>query len=142
MEEVKEYKSWFGIQQWSLNPLNENHFWGPNGPESPSQHSQLMPVITADNSMESASSLEELGALVLSTSDPLSKSKLFQLAFSICSLDLLNSNWFVQFLCVKVYNAANDQLITFVERPRGSPCPEILLPHLVWQVSQRLIKTL
>ncbi|KAL5801231.1 hypothetical protein ACOSQ3_032863 [Xanthoceras sorbifolium] len=42
---------------------------------------------------------------------------------------------------VKVYDAANNQLITFVERPRGSPCPEILLPHLVWQVSQRLTKT-
>ena len=38
---------------------------------------------------------------------------------------------------VKVYDAANDQRITFIERPRGSPHPEILLPHLVWQVSQR-----
>lgn len=36
---------------------------------------------------------------------------------------------------VKVYDAANDQRITFIERPRGSPHPELLLPHLVWQVS-------
>ncbi|KAL5744828.1 hypothetical protein ACOSQ2_027944 [Xanthoceras sorbifolium] len=35
---------------------------------------------------------------------------------------------------VKVYNAANDQRITFNERPRGSPCPEIFLLHLVWQL--------
>ena len=36
---------------------------------------------------------------------------------------------------VKVYDSANNQRITFIERPRGSPFPEILLPHLVWQVS-------
>lgn len=40
---------------------------------------------------------------------------------------------------VKVYDAANDQRITFIERPRRSPHPEILLPHLVWQVRRRLI---
>ncbi|GFZ17830.1 vacuolar protein sorting 41 [Actinidia rufa] len=34
---------------------------------------------------------------------------------------------------VKVYDTANDQRITFIERPRGSPRPELLLPHLVWQ---------
>jgi hypothetical protein len=39
---------------------------------------------------------------------------------------------------VKVYDTANDQRITFIERPRGSPRPELLLPHLVWQVSQIL----
>lgn len=36
---------------------------------------------------------------------------------------------------VKVYDAANDQRITFIERPRGIPRPELLLPHIVWQVS-------
>lgn len=35
---------------------------------------------------------------------------------------------------VKVYDTANDQRVTFIERPRGSPHPELLLPHLVWQV--------
>ncbi|XP_004250993.1 vacuolar protein sorting-associated protein 41 homolog [Solanum lycopersicum] len=34
---------------------------------------------------------------------------------------------------VKVYDAANDQRITFIERPRGSPHPELLVPHIVWQ---------
>ncbi|KAK2984130.1 hypothetical protein RJ640_006283 [Escallonia rubra] len=34
---------------------------------------------------------------------------------------------------VKVYDTANDQRITYIERPRGSPRPELLLPHLVWQ---------
>ncbi|GMJ10786.1 VACUOLAR PROTEIN SORTING 41, vacuolar protein sorting 41, ZIGZAG SUPPRESSOR 2 [Hibiscus trionum] len=40
---------------------------------------------------------------------------------------------------IKVYDAANDQRITFIERPRGSPHPEILLPHLVWQDDTLLV---
>ncbi|OMO90342.1 hypothetical protein COLO4_19230 [Corchorus olitorius] len=40
---------------------------------------------------------------------------------------------------VKVYDAANDQRITFIERPRGSPRPEILVPHLVWQDDTLLV---
>ncbi|PON71205.1 Vacuolar protein sorting-associated protein [Trema orientale] len=40
---------------------------------------------------------------------------------------------------VKVYDAANDQRITFIERPRGSPRPEVLLPHLVWQDDTLLV---
>lgn len=37
---------------------------------------------------------------------------------------------------VKVYDAANNQRVTFIERPRGSPRPELLRPHLVWQVGK------
>lgn len=40
---------------------------------------------------------------------------------------------------VKVYDTANDQRITFIERPRGSPRPEILVPHLVWQDDTLLV---
>lgn len=40
---------------------------------------------------------------------------------------------------VKVYDAANDQRVTFIERPRGSPRPELLLPHLVWQDDALLV---
>ncbi|KAL4011310.1 hypothetical protein IC575_028364 [Cucumis melo] len=40
---------------------------------------------------------------------------------------------------VKVYDAANDQRITFIERPRGSPRPELLLPQLVWQDDTLLV---
>lgn len=40
---------------------------------------------------------------------------------------------------VKVYDAANDQRVTFIERPRGSPRPELLLPHLVWQVTDKIL---
>ncbi|XP_010521708.1 PREDICTED: vacuolar protein sorting-associated protein 41 homolog [Tarenaya hassleriana] len=40
---------------------------------------------------------------------------------------------------VKVYDAAKDQRVTFIERPRGSPRPEVLLPHLVWQDDTLLV---
>ncbi|OVA17911.1 Clathrin [Macleaya cordata] len=40
---------------------------------------------------------------------------------------------------VKVYDTANDQRITFIERPRGTPRPELLLPHLVWQDDTLLV---
>ncbi|XP_061345356.1 vacuolar protein sorting-associated protein 41 homolog isoform X2 [Gastrolobium bilobum] len=40
---------------------------------------------------------------------------------------------------VKVYDTINDQRITFIERPRGSPWPKLLLPHLVWQDDTLLV---
>ncbi|KAK9124041.1 hypothetical protein Sjap_013643 [Stephania japonica] len=40
---------------------------------------------------------------------------------------------------VKVYDTANEQRITYIERPRGSPRPELLLPHLVWQDDTLLV---
>ncbi|CAL5426427.1 unnamed protein product [Camellia sinensis] len=40
---------------------------------------------------------------------------------------------------VKVYDTANDQRITFIERPRGIPRPELLLPHIVWQDDTLLV---
>ncbi|MQM21065.1 hypothetical protein Taro_054096 [Colocasia esculenta] len=40
---------------------------------------------------------------------------------------------------VKVYDMANDQRITFIEKPRGSPHPELLLPHIVWQDDTLLV---
>ncbi|CAL0304043.1 unnamed protein product [Lupinus luteus] len=40
---------------------------------------------------------------------------------------------------VKVYDTANDRRITFIERPRGNPRSELMLPHLVWQDDTHLI---
>ncbi|GMH11106.1 hypothetical protein Nepgr_012947 [Nepenthes gracilis] len=40
---------------------------------------------------------------------------------------------------VKIYDTANDQRVTFIEKPRGSPHPELLLPHLVWQDDTLLV---
>lgn len=43
---------------------------------------------------------------------------------------------------VKVYDMVNNVRVTFIERPRGSPRPELLIPHLVWQVSVVFISKL
>ncbi|XP_019056194.1 PREDICTED: vacuolar protein sorting-associated protein 41 homolog isoform X2 [Nelumbo nucifera] len=40
---------------------------------------------------------------------------------------------------VKIYDTANNQRITFIERPHGSPRPELLLHHLVWQDDTLLV---
>ncbi|KAK8934221.1 hypothetical protein KSP39_PZI014871 [Platanthera zijinensis] len=40
---------------------------------------------------------------------------------------------------VKVYDMVNNSRVTFIERPRGSPRPELLLPHLVWQDDTLLV---
>ncbi|KAG0476002.1 hypothetical protein HPP92_012843 [Vanilla planifolia] len=40
---------------------------------------------------------------------------------------------------VKVYDMANSARVTFIERPRGSPRPELLLPHLFWQDDTLLV---
>ncbi|KAJ9170862.1 hypothetical protein P3X46_018926 [Hevea brasiliensis] len=76
-----EFSPWSGLQAWRESPLNENRIWGPNGPE-PSSLSPPSSICFNDYGLDSASSLAELGALVLSTSDPLTKSNLSHLAFS------------------------------------------------------------
>ncbi|KAF5731363.1 hypothetical protein HS088_TW18G00040 [Tripterygium wilfordii] len=73
----QQYSPWSGLQSWRDSQLNKNRFWGPDGPEP-----QPSSTGFEDFHMGSASSLAELGALVLSTSDPLAKSKLSHLAFS------------------------------------------------------------
>ncbi|XP_031253130.1 uncharacterized protein LOC116111067 [Pistacia vera] len=75
-----QFSVWSGLQNWRDNPLNENRFWGPNGPE-PLQYSSTCDIDT-HASIGYASSLAELGAIVLNTPDPLSKSLLSHLAFS------------------------------------------------------------
>uniref|UniRef100_A0A7N2MBY1 Ferritin-like superfamily n=1 Tax=Quercus lobata TaxID=97700 RepID=A0A7N2MBY1_QUELO len=77
-----QYSPWPGLQAWRESPLNENRIWGPNGPQSLVLQSPSSAVDNCDSSIGSASSLAELGALVLSTSDPLTKSKLSHLAYS------------------------------------------------------------
>ncbi|KAL2937959.1 hypothetical protein RDABS01_021408 [Bienertia sinuspersici] len=70
------HHQWSGLQLWRESPINPNRAWGPKGPQPP---------LTPDNvhfQTGSSSSLAELGALVLSTSDPLTKSQLSHFAFS------------------------------------------------------------
>lgn len=68
---------WPGLRSWRDTLLNHNRKWGPHGPE-PELQSKLH-----DSPFGQASSLAELGSIVLSTPDPLAKSHLSHLAFSL-----------------------------------------------------------
>ncbi|XP_059663226.1 uncharacterized protein LOC132308941 [Cornus florida] len=75
------HPQWSGLQTWRVNPLNEDRFWGPTGPQPPTSSPSSSAEVD-EGSVASASSLAELGTLVLSTGDPLAKSKLSHLAYS------------------------------------------------------------
>lgn len=68
---------WPGLYSWRDSSLNENRKWGTNGPEP-----KPVPEFS-DSPFGQASSLAELGSIVLSTSDPLAKSHLSHLAYSL-----------------------------------------------------------
>ncbi|KAL9305198.1 putative Ferritin-like superfamily [Arabidopsis thaliana] len=76
----QQHKLWSGLENWRKSPVNDLRLWGPTGPLLPSSSDS----ISADfyGLVSAASSLADLGALVLSTSDPLSKSHISHLAFS------------------------------------------------------------
>lgn len=85
-----QYSLWSGLQTWRESPLNEDRLWGPNGPEPLLLQSQPSTTDAYDwSAVSSASSLAELGAIVLSTSDPLAKSRLSHLAYSKWRLENL-----------------------------------------------------
>ncbi|XP_019459011.1 PREDICTED: uncharacterized protein LOC109358954 [Lupinus angustifolius] len=67
---------WSGLQSWRETPLNHDRKWGPYGP-------QPEPITHCDTPFGKASTLAELGSIVLSTSDPLAKANLSHLAYSI-----------------------------------------------------------
>lgn len=69
-------RPWSGLDTWRRAPPSDLRKWGPSGPIP-----QDFPVQEVE-AIESASSLAELGAVVLSTANPLAKSQLSHLAFS------------------------------------------------------------
>ncbi|KAG6722777.1 hypothetical protein I3842_03G177600 [Carya illinoinensis] len=107
-----QYSPWSGLQAWRDSPLNENRLWGPNGPESLVLQPPSSATNNCDNPIGSASSLAELGALVLSTSDPLAKSRLSHLAYS---------RWRRENLPLGVVSDPPS-------RPARSPKPELVSP--------------
>ncbi|KAK1412345.1 hypothetical protein QVD17_33519 [Tagetes erecta] len=68
---------WSGLQTWRDTSLNHNRLWGPSGPQPEPTTSNPF-----DPQVGSITSLAEIGAMVLSTPDPLTKSKLSHLAYS------------------------------------------------------------
>ncbi|KAH0861993.1 hypothetical protein HID58_079204 [Brassica napus] len=76
---TQQHKLWSGLDTWRNSPINDLRLWGPNGPLLPSSNSTSS---TSHGLVSAAPSLADLGALVLSTPDPLSKSHISHLAFS------------------------------------------------------------
>ena len=74
-----QYSAWSGLQAWREGPINEDRRWGPSGPEPPPPSP---PQAHPSDGPATAASLAELGAMVLSTSDPLAKSRLSHYAYS------------------------------------------------------------
>lgn len=70
-----QYPQWSGLEKWRDSSINQDRLWGQKGPQTLLEHSNLI-------ELDALSSLAEMGALVLSTPDPLQKSKLSHLAFS------------------------------------------------------------
>ncbi|KAJ6830076.1 uncharacterized protein M6B38_126005 [Iris pallida] len=69
---------WSGLQKWRDSPPNPNRQWGPTAPTPPLPTPP--PPLPHPNP---PSSLAEFGSLILSTPDPLTKSSLSHLAFSL-----------------------------------------------------------
>lgn len=75
---------WSGLDNWRHGPLNRNRYWGPNGPIQDLNQTGTDAGMGTDHPLvllSSCSSLAEMGAVVLSTADPLTKSKLSHLAY-------------------------------------------------------------
>ncbi|GJN38101.1 hypothetical protein PR202_gb27113 [Eleusine coracana subsp. coracana] len=68
---------WPGLHAWRRAPPSDLRTWGPNGPCT-SDDGEAAPHGVDD----AGSSLAEMGAVVLSTADPLSKARLTHAAFS------------------------------------------------------------
>ncbi|KAI8010774.1 hypothetical protein LOK49_LG06G01879 [Camellia lanceoleosa] len=103
-----KHPQWSGLQNWRENPVNHNRFWGPSGPQSLA----LSGIDEVDDGpLALSSSLAEMGALVLNTADPLTKSKLSHMAYSL---------WRRQNLPIGVSQPPH--------RPARSPKPQLVSP--------------
>nr|XP_043613953.1 uncharacterized protein HI_0077 [Erigeron canadensis] len=66
---------WCGLETWRHKCINHNRLWGSSGPQTYPDDDDY------DSQLNSVSSLAEMGCMVLSTSDPLTKSKLSHFAY-------------------------------------------------------------
>ncbi|KAL2247179.1 uncharacterized protein LOC105176818 [Sesamum indicum] len=77
---LEHHPQWSGLHHWRRSPLNHDRYWGPNGPiKGPSEIEFSSP---SPPLLSSCSSLAEMGAIVLSTADPLTKAELSHLAYT------------------------------------------------------------
>ncbi|GFP78611.1 uncharacterized protein hi_0077 [Phtheirospermum japonicum] len=75
---LDHHRQWPGLHDWRRSPINHDRYWGPSGPiQDPNELKSSPPPV-----FRSCSSLAEMGSIVLSTADPLTKAKLSHSAFS------------------------------------------------------------
>lgn len=95
---------WRGLDEWRKSPLNWNRKWGEHGPEP--QLGESCPL-----ALGQASSLAELGSTVLSTSDPIAKSEVSHMAYTM---------WRRHNLPLGIYKPPS--------RPARPPIPQLVSP--------------
>ncbi|KAL3848785.1 hypothetical protein ACJIZ3_010667 [Penstemon smallii] len=71
------HSHWSGLHHWRHSPLNHDRFWGPKGPIQEPNETEINP-----SSLKSCFSLAEMGSVVLTTADPLTKAKLSHMAYT------------------------------------------------------------
>ncbi|PIN10182.1 hypothetical protein CDL12_17231 [Handroanthus impetiginosus] len=106
---LHQHPQWSGLQNWRRSPLNHDRYWGPNGPIPEPKEIQISRP--SPSVFSSCSSLAEMGSIVLSTADPLTKAKLSHLAYT---------KWYQEGLPIGVSDAPST--------PARPPKPELVSP--------------
>ncbi|KAG9138452.1 hypothetical protein Leryth_012728 [Lithospermum erythrorhizon] len=78
-ESSSSAKPWSGLTNWRQSLINHNRLWGPKGPQEEKELNLSKDCCFVE--IQECCCLAEIGALVLSTPDPLKKSKLSHLGF-------------------------------------------------------------
>ncbi|EPS66645.1 hypothetical protein M569_08130 [Genlisea aurea] len=84
---LRHHSEWSGLQNWRRAPLNRRRIWGPNGPAEEEVEEEVTESGGFGSQqpfriLSSCSSLSEMGRVVLSTADPLSKAELSHMAYT------------------------------------------------------------
>ncbi|KAI3465816.1 hypothetical protein Pfo_022479 [Paulownia fortunei] len=106
---LHHHPQWSGLHHWRRSPLNHDRYWGTNGPIQEPNEIKFSPP--SPPVFSSCSSLAEMGGVVLSTADPLTKAKLSHLAYT---------KWRQEGLPVGVSDAPS--------RPARPPKPQLVSP--------------
>ncbi|KAG8364742.1 hypothetical protein BUALT_Bualt18G0030300 [Buddleja alternifolia] len=84
LQHQHQHPLWSGLHNWRSSTLNHDRYWGPNGPIQIEIENEIGgggPSSLSSSVFNDCSSLAEMGGVVLSTSDPLTKAKLSHLAY-------------------------------------------------------------
>ncbi|KZV52709.1 hypothetical protein F511_23172 [Dorcoceras hygrometricum] len=80
---LHNHSQWSGLHHWRRSLLNDYRYWGSNGPVQEPAETETGPhSFSTFSALNSCASLAEMGAMVLSTANPLVKAKLSHLAYA------------------------------------------------------------